>query len=615
MAQAASTSKAASAALPHEIEVTAFGTSVVLHHGVDSLEQARRLDWLKDGCEMFLASRSLPKAGLCVQIGAGDGWMALPFAKAFPNWTVLCFEADPAAFARLEQNVAALGLDNVTCVAAGFHPDLPEVDVKAPTARGLAAWAKGLSKHINPQPFQRLMALGGRLEPVPQGQTGTFEDIPALPLSILRSLPMDLLVLDAPGCEAEIASTLRDCPVSFMLGQLYDHVLSGLFNPTSGAGPREYYLQCGDHVLRRDFEDNFVSRRPSLDVVVAMYNTADYIEECVDSLLADGNDEIRVLVVNDGSTDGCEALVAKRYADNPRVVLLNKPNGGCASARNYGRAHSDATHIAFIDADDRVDPGMFTALLEVGRYTGAFVVEGEFQFFYPDRAEEEQLVPSYEAEIFSIPGDWGLGPYNYTWIPGGDVAVGQPTIWRRIYRRDFLDRKKIYFPEHIRAFDDQIFQLLIAQYCGSLAHVQGYGYHYRQHPAQDIKQGDERHFYSFNMFRSIILRSLDESWTNLDIVVHSLLNTMRWSYGGLRDDLKGIYQEAATEFLVTLEKTYGMRLEHQQLLDTGIDGLDFTVERKRTEVAGDDINYGMMRLESWRWQPEMIRMHRDLQTQ
>ena len=602
---------AVSAPVTAQTTYQVFGTTVTLTHADDAPEAARQIAALSTDYEFFLASRVIPKAGLCVDVGAGDGWFAIAFAAAFPDWQVLCLEPDPDAAERIRANATANALSNVICVTAGFHPDMPDADIAPPDPDGLAAWAAALADHMQPQPFQQLTALGRRLAPLPADTDQ--EDalrVPCLPVSALSALAPDLLKLDVVGSVTAIAERMRDCPVGFMLGQLYDYVPSTLFTPAEGAGAREYYLRYGTHALRRDYEDNFATRKARLDVVVAMYNTKDYITDCIDSVLADGNDDIRVIVVDDGSTDGCGDLVAGQYRDNARVRLVRKPNGGCASARNYGRAQSDATHIAFIDADDRVDPGLFTALLETARYTGAFVVEGEFEFLHVDADGTERRDPSYEADIYDTPGNHGLGAHDYMWISGEAIAVGQPTIWRRVHRRDFLDRKNIYFPEHVRAFDDQIFQMLVAQYCGSLAHVRGHSYHYRQHPAQDIKQGDERHFYSFNMFRTILLRSLDESWSNIDMVIQSLLNTMQWSYAGLRDDLKPIYVEAAVEFVAVLQKTYGTVIAPDRLRAVGIDGFDFLVERRAHDMQHDPVTHGMMRQEDWRWQPEMIRMMR-----
>src|SRR5690606_36653801 len=103
---------------------------------------------------------------------------------------------------------------------------------------------------------------------------------------------------------------------------------------------------------------------------------------CLDSLLAEATDDIRVIVVDDGSTDGSGDAVRDRHGDNPRLRLLHKENGGCASARNHGRMASDATHVAFVDADDMADPLLFPDLLDLARYTGAEVVQGGFRLLH-----------------------------------------------------------------------------------------------------------------------------------------------------------------------------------------------------------------------------------------
>lgn len=579
-----------------------FGQTLHLDCDPGSLATARELRDLQAIYEPFLASRVLPQTGLCLDLGAGAGWFGLGFATAFKGWTVICVEPDPARFDLLQRNARRLGLKNVTCIRAAVHPEAQDFgdDLKAVLAGKL---------RLRPAQFQPLLALPGKIAPATAADPASETlSCPALPPGLIARLAPDLLRIDAPGAEAAIALALKDVRTGFVLGRTYPCLPSDAFIPAPAAGPRQLYLAHGEHVLRRDYEDNLPSRRPGLDVVVAMYNTRAFIQDCVDSVLADGNPAIRVLVVDDGSTDGCADHVAALYDGNPRVRLLRKANGGCASARNFGRRHSDASHIAFIDADDRVDPGMFTALLETARYTGAFVTEGEFKTFTTGPDGIDSFSPSYEAGLYQRPGNHRLAEFDYDWTPGSEMIVGQPSIWRRVHRRDFLDRRNIWFPEHVRAFDDQMFQILVCQHAGAIAHVRGHAYHYRQHPAQDIKQGDERHFYSFNMFRAIFLRALDEGRMDLGPVFRSLLNTMSWSYGGLREDLRHIYQEAAVEFLAVIDRTFGEVITPQMLAEVGIPGLDYLVRRKIEAMGHPPVNYAMMRLESWRWQPEFIRM-------
>lgn len=593
------------------VDYVAFGQKINLSALDVEGEISRRLKQNQEIYTRALASRAIPQAGVCVDIGAGEGWFGLAFAKAFPQWKVVCLEPDEQTFALLEKNVAAQSLKNVTCLRAAVHPDVKQGVTKGKLTRNTDPYA-ALTKTQDAD-FIALSALAPRVAPA---DVDTPADrrvaLPAVSLAALADLSPNIIKLDAPMCEEAIGLALKDAPIGLIMGPLYTYVPSGTFNPTEG--PREFYLTHGDKALRRDFEDNFDGRVPGLDIVVAMYNATEFIVECVDSLLANGDENITVLVVDDGSTDGCGNLVEKHYAGQSRVRLLRKANGGCASARNYGREHSTASHIAFLDADDRVDEDMFTALFEVARYTGAPVTEGEFFMFSTNEDGTEDSTPSYEATMYSVPGDQQLGPYDFLWTPSNAICYGQPTIWRRVHRRDFLDHKKIWFPEHIRAFDDQIFQFLVGELAGSIAHIRGHSYHYRQHAAQDIKQGDERHFYSFNMFRSIVIRSLEESWKNTDPLIQSLFNTMSWSYSGLRPDLKPIYRQAAAKFLAVISKTYGNGFSEADLSRTGIEGLGVSVDRELHLMRDYPTNYAFIRLEDWRWQPEFIRMKQRLST-
>ena len=630
-----------------------FGQEVeILHSEGEAPAGALRpqVQDLRQIYELFLASRVLPKQGTCLDIGAGAGWFALPFAAAFPGWRVLCLEADVARYQALEATIRRSELKNISCFHGGFHPSAVPVSVPEEVKEQALNWQQtgiyppaSLAEALQqaaPAQFCTLPGLEDRLAPAGTALGGAPQSSPGFDPALLTALAPDLLRLEAPGVERDLARALRLAPTRFVTGRLFAHVPSAELIPQGqglgqgkglGQGPdeasccRQIYLPYGPHVLRRDYEDAMAGRRAGLDVVVALYNGRDYIAECLDSLLAQDVPEIRVLVVDDGSTDGSGDLVAARYGDHPRLTLLQKPNGGCASARNYGRTHSDASHIAFVDADDRVDPALFAQLLELARYGGFNIVEGEFLLFEtpdqgPDQGPElgaeggaELRQPSYETARFATGPSHRLGEISYCLRPSLEMMQGQPTIWRRIYRRDFLDHRDICFPEHVRAFDDQIFQLLCAQHGGEMAHVFGVSYHYRQHSGQDIKQGDSRHFYSFNMYRQVFLRAEREAWPDILPVVESLLNTMAWSYAGLRQDLKDSYQQAAVAFLVMLAKGFGpWLLQAVSLQRVGIEGLEFLVAQRLHDSAHQPVDYGMLHMEDWRWQPEFIEMQRAL---
>lgn len=91
-----------------------------------------------------------------------------------------------------------------------------------------------------------------------------------------------------------------------------------------------------------------------LSVIVAAYNVENYIEKCVDSLVSQTYKNLEILVINDGSTDKTLEVLEK-YKKNNNVKILNKPNGGLSSARNYGIKNSKGEFLTFVDGDDYLE--------------------------------------------------------------------------------------------------------------------------------------------------------------------------------------------------------------------------------------------------------------------
>lgn len=324
------------------------------------------------------------------------------------------------------------------------------------------------------------------------------------------------------------------------------------YNPSTCVAVRDSDFILTHHSFTRD--DEF---RHGLDIVVAMYNTLGYIIECVDSLLVPGRDDIKVIVVDDGSTDGCADLVREVYAANPNVSVVSKANGGCASARNYGLMHSNASHITFIDADDLVDVGYYGKLYDLALYTGSEMVQAGFEFYEVDGEGVAHTRPSYEVGLFGKKPRQNFNGNEIITLSDNELLAGQPSIWRRVYRRDMLRSKRLTFVENIRAYDDYLFHLETVHYARSIHMITDLNYKYRQHPAQDIKQGDERHFYEIYMFRLLLKRAVEESWPNFMPFMNSVIGTINWSAKSVRDDLVAPFLKASAEFCVSAEKVFG----------------------------------------------------------
>ncbi len=93
-----------------------------------------------------------------------------------------------------------------------------------------------------------------------------------------------------------------------------------------------------------------------VSVIIPVYNTKEYLRVCVNSVNAQSQIGLEIILVDDGSTDGsgelCDTIAAENRSITHTFVVLHKPNGGLADARNFGMAHAKGKYLLFLDSDD-----------------------------------------------------------------------------------------------------------------------------------------------------------------------------------------------------------------------------------------------------------------------
>ncbi|MBQ6236065.1 MAG: glycosyltransferase [Clostridia bacterium] len=103
--------------------------------------------------------------------------------------------------------------------------------------------------------------------------------------------------------------------------------------------------------------------QPKISIVVPVYNTEAYLPMCVESLLRQTHENLELIFVDDGSTDGSGAILDAYAKKDPRVRVIHMTNGGVSSARNAGIDAATGAYIGFVDSDDTVEPTYCEALL------------------------------------------------------------------------------------------------------------------------------------------------------------------------------------------------------------------------------------------------------------
>ncbi|MCR5449853.1 MAG: glycosyltransferase [Solobacterium sp.] len=121
-----------------------------------------------------------------------------------------------------------------------------------------------------------------------------------------------------------------------------------------------------------------------VSVVIPVYNVERYLAECLDSVVNQTYGNLEILAVNDGSKDSSGEILAAYALKDPRIIVLDKPNGGLSDARNFGMDHMSGEYVAFIDSDDVIDASMIGHLLEAAEKTDSEIAVSDMEYFYED---------------------------------------------------------------------------------------------------------------------------------------------------------------------------------------------------------------------------------------
>ena len=104
---------------------------------------------------------------------------------------------------------------------------------------------------------------------------------------------------------------------------------------------------------------------PFLSVIIPIYNTAMFLDGCLESVLSQKFSDIEVICVDDGSEDGSGAILDRWCHKDPRIKVIRQQHGGPSSARNSGLRMAEGRYVTFVDADDMVMPGCYSEIIPV----------------------------------------------------------------------------------------------------------------------------------------------------------------------------------------------------------------------------------------------------------
>lgn len=217
---------------------------------------------------------------------------------------------------------------------------------------------------------------------------------------------------------------------------------------------------------------------PKISVIIPVYNVESYLRECLDSVVNQTFHDIEIICINDGSTDGSQAILEEYAAKDSRIITFYQANAGQATARNNALDIAKGEYIIFVDSDDIISPETIKKTYNAAKESGSELV---MFYLYWDNPNFP-IVINAPCDI-SKPVEDLLSKTKLAFFQGAG-----PCKW--LWEKALIDRLNLRFPEGIK-FEDVPFVLNAALHSNSITVVPSQFYYWRLHVGSTTRQKND----------------------------------------------------------------------------------------------------------------------------
>ncbi len=226
-----------------------------------------------------------------------------------------------------------------------------------------------------------------------------------------------------------------------------------------------------------------------ISVVVPVYNVAEYLPECIESIQKQTFDDYEIILVDDGSTDSSGIICDEYAANDARIRIIHQKNAGVSAARNTGLESAVGDYIAFVDSDDIVDTEYLSCMYEGITAQNADMVVVQHKSFKQSIGESKPNTQSKNSLLVSGREACFIRYAGYDKV--------YPAVWGKLYNREIFN--DLRFPLG-RIHEDQYVISVALQKCRKILILDTELYYYRTRENSITNSA-----FSANQFDNIIL--------------------------------------------------------------------------------------------------------------
>lgn len=195
----------------------------------------------------------------------------------------------------------------------------------------------------------------------------------------------------------------------------------------------------GNYLGTRTLAGAKTAASEKVSVIIPIYNTAQYLDQALDSVQTQTYANLEIICINDGSTDDSLEIIKRHAKADSRIVVIDKQNEGYGASCNRGLDAATGKWIAILEPDDWIEPGMFEDMLRFAQgFESVDVIKTPYTNVLPTNHGDKLSNCCYRNLV---------NPKKQPFRIADEVELirNHPSIWSALYRKEFLDDKGIRF--------------------------------------------------------------------------------------------------------------------------------------------------------------------------
>ena len=292
-----------------------------------------------------------------------------------------------------------------------------------------------------------------------------------------------------------------------------------------------------------------------VSIIVPVYNVEQYLRKCLDSLIHQTLREIEIIIVNDCSPDGSQAIIDEYVQKDGRVkIIVHQENLGLGGARNTGIDAAKGKYIAFVDSDDWVELNAYEYLYTLAEKEQVDVIAFSFR-----SCTEDNTVLSYSHHL--LENKWTntkeilQAHFNYQI---------KTSVCMKLYKTELFNKNHIYFPVH-RLYEDLATTIHILAHTQKILQIDQPFYFYRTNTSSITRTLSLRHIEDYVFAFSQIKQTIDRAGLDLKtelldfFIIHSAYCYDRiYLYGAEQTDyfLEKYYEALGKYSVLAMHKRF-----------------------------------------------------------